>query len=148
MKRPRKLLDLVWTALQRGDSTCAAILRTGVPGIRHLALIPALAVVLSLLGCQQPYSGAVPPPDEAMVRAQSEGKTPEQAARDYFYPKEIVDYFPRMDSVGLPAEGAADWPDQLWTRSPGGRQRAAEGRGAWSRLSSSANRKPSAGTPG
>ena len=44
------------------------------------------------------------------MRAISEGKTPEKAAYDYFYPQVIEDYFPKMDSLGL---GSKDWPDQL-----------------------------------
>ncbi|WP_165249887.1 hypothetical protein [Paludisphaera soli] len=66
------------------------------------------------LGCSS--SGGVPPDDEAMVRARLAGRTPEEAARDYAPPK--VDYFPDMDVVGRPAEGAKEWPDQLLDLDP------------------------------
>ena len=68
--------------------------------VRRLVLIHAVASMLCVAGCQQPYSGGEPPPDAAMVRAIAEGKTPEKAAYDYFYPREIQDYFPKMDSLG------------------------------------------------
>jgi mono/diheme cytochrome c family protein len=91
-------------------------------GIPRLALIPIMTFVLSSPGCQGPYSGdEPPPPDEAMVRAMLEGKTVQQAARDYFYPREIVDYFQGMDTLGevaLEAKGKRDWPDQLLDAKP------------------------------
>ncbi|MGP0064861.1 MAG: hypothetical protein ACLQGP_14840 [Isosphaeraceae bacterium] len=105
-----KLLDLMRAAPGSGRSTGALEPGTGLEMVRSLALIAALASVLLVSGCQQPYSGTEPPPDEAMVRAISEGKTPEKAAYDYFYPQVIEDYFPKMDSLGL---GSKDWPDQL-----------------------------------
>jgi hypothetical protein len=120
MKSPGNLLDLVRAVLQGSDATPAVAVRTRPLITRRLALIPALAFVLSVIGCQQQYSGGVPPPDEAMVRAQSEGKTVKQAAYDYFYPKKIVDYLPDMDTVGQPAEGATNWPDQLLDKKPAG----------------------------
>src|SRR4051812_33084972 len=63
--------------------------------------LPALLAAIAL-GCQRAPVIEEPPDDEAMVRARREGKTPQQAARDYFYPAKIVDYFPQMDTVGRP----------------------------------------------
>jgi hypothetical protein len=88
----------------------------GVPSepiaIRPLVTILAAALLSMAVGCQdRPTDG--PPPDEAMVRAEKEKKTPEQAAVEYFKPKAIVDYFPQMDTVGQPVKEAVHWPDQL-----------------------------------
>jgi mono/diheme cytochrome c family protein len=113
MKRRGKLPGLERLGLQGGK---LVPLRTGHLVTSRL-LFPAIALVLMVPGCQQ-YSGEVPPPDQAMKRALIEGKTPEQAASDYFKPTKIVDYFPEMDSVGQPTDGAKDWPDQLVDRTP------------------------------
>lgn len=115
MERPRRLFDLVWAAWQGEDPNREETAKTWFLTMRRLALIPVIALVLSSPGCQNPYSGGEPPPDEAMVRAMNDKppKTVEQAAYDYFKPKEIDDYFKAMDTVGLPASGATDWPDQL-----------------------------------
>ncbi len=115
MERPRWRFDLVRAAWQGEDPNRERAARIGLRTIRGLVLIPVIVLVLCVPGCQQPYSGGEPPPDEAMVRAMHDKppKTVEQAARDYFKPKEIDDYFKAMDTVGLPASGAKDLPDQL-----------------------------------
>lgn len=83
----------------------------------RIGLIVAVAAAASAFGCEGNYnSPGGAPPDEAMVRAIAEGKTVKDAARDYFYPKKIVDYFGAMDSVGRTKEGATDWPDALLDR--------------------------------
>ena len=109
------LFDLVW-AMWRGEDPNRYEAARGVfLATRRVTLIPILALVLTAPGCQQPYSGEEPPPDEALVRAMNENppKTVEQAAVDYFKPKEIDDYFKDMDTLSLPPKGTKDWPDQL-----------------------------------
>jgi hypothetical protein len=119
MKLLRTPLELRRSILKRGDSTRPVAPRVEFVMTKRFAVFPALALALSLIGCQQ-YSEDVPPPDQAMKRALIEGKTVEQAAEDYFKPKKIVDYFPDMDSVGQPAPGAKEWPDQFLDRRPDG----------------------------
>ena len=58
------------------------------------------------------------PDDEAMRRARAERLDPEQAARDYFYPRKIVDYFPDMDALSEYADPAQALPDQLRDMQP------------------------------
>lgn len=77
---------------------------------------PALSLALALLllapACaQRPQE---PLDDEAMVRARREGKVPEVAAREWFYPRYIHDYFPGMDQIAvLPQAVSAAGVDPL-----------------------------------
>jgi len=115
MERLGRLIDLV-----------RATFRGGSPAIRRLAMIVAVAPAALAPGCQDPYASEPPPPDEAMVRAMKEDppKTAEQAARDYFYPPKLEDYFCGMDTLGEVAPDAKgeknEWPDQLLDRKPTG----------------------------
>src|SRR5262249_3750561 len=119
---PRRRLDLVW-ATWRGESPDRQEATRGrFLTIRRFALVPIMALVLAAPGCQEPYSGDEPPPDEALVRAIHENppQTLEQAAKDYFKPKQIDDYFKHMDTLALPAQGTKEWPDQLLDKPPTG----------------------------
>lgn len=95
----------------------------------RIGWLVAVAAAASAFGCEGNYkSPGGTPPDEAMVRAIAEGKPVKVAARDYFYPKKIVDYFEKMDSVGRPREGAADWPDALLDKKESAYVRKDQGR--------------------
>jgi len=86
-----------------------------------------VAIVFSLAGCGYRNSGhdysAID--DEAMQRAQHEGRTPDQAAHDYL-PVRIDNYFKGMDGVVVPPQGfayellhdAADVPPAVTLKDP------------------------------
>jgi mono/diheme cytochrome c family protein len=113
MKRQQRLSDVVRAARRCRKTTRPSAVPKGSLIARHVAVIAPLVLILLAAGCQQQYSGPLPKDDAAMKRASQEGKTPEQAAQDYFLPKKLVDYFPAMDTVGAAVDKANDWPDQL-----------------------------------
>ncbi len=68
------------------------------------------------------YSSSGVPDDEAMAAAKAAGKTPDQAARE-FYPQLIVNYFRGMDVISAPAGSTSTnlletWPDPLLDLHP------------------------------
>jgi mono/diheme cytochrome c family protein len=86
---------------------------------RCLLTPSALCTLLLLAGWLSLTAGcgpAEPVPianDEAMERALLAGKTPQQAAREWYYPRQIVDYFPGMDVVSLANQPREAYPDPL-----------------------------------
>src|SRR5687767_3420748 len=82
-------------------------LRRRAPSSSLLALF-----LLGAAGCSETPEPPVAT-DEAMKRASVEGKSVEQAARDYFYPRKIVDYFPGMDVVSVAARPEDETPGPL-----------------------------------
>ena len=107
MKRPRRLFDLVWMARQGENPNCERRYKRSRAGYNGLHLRPSSRLSSAWRAVRSRIPASEPPPDEAMVRAMHDTppKTVEQAAKDYFKPKEIDDYFKAMDTVGLPASG-------------------------------------------
>ena len=79
-----------------------------------------LILLLVFASCSEPTKPIAT--DEARKRAIYENKSTEQAAREWFYPRRIEDYFPGMDAVSqlkLKEDGSAniDIPDALLDKS-------------------------------
>ena len=91
---------IVFKWLSEKESDPFALVGEGQPPFRIVRMIfraAAIMLVVAAMGC-----GAAPvnddvADDEAMKRAIVEGKPAAQAAKEYFYPTKIVDYFDGMD---------------------------------------------------